>query len=428
MAGPDRAAGGWQPPERPEWVERLNEEGRCMDIRAVIPLDEESLIDAAIRSNGGRSNGGLSDFGPGGWREPFSVFVRSLDEEADLNLTGRLRVRSEIIQILSARLQIEEAYRLHPEIEEEEISQPIIVLGQGRSGTSFLVNLLDAHPDNGSVRHWEALFPCPPPEAATYHSDPRIEKAHRLITQKNRITPTLTSMHDFSGYKPIECCVVIALNFMSPTWLSANFGQVPSFEKYLATQDIDRALLYHRRVLKLLQWRNPRKHWVLKDVLYLDWASTLYRLYPDALFVWPHRDAVRAQASARNMIGVQQWAHSDHPFKNASLDVMLNPHVSAARLQAAIDYLDSGAIPAGQIHHMLYRDLIDDPLGSVEKMYAHFGLPLTQEARAAMQRYLADNPRDARPPHRFAAGSDEEVAAARAAYQAYLDRFNIPVE
>jgi hypothetical protein len=31
----------WQPPPRPEWVQRVNEEGACMNLRGVVPLDAE---------------------------------------------------------------------------------------------------------------------------------------------------------------------------------------------------------------------------------------------------------------------------------------------------------------------------------------------------------------------------------------------------
>ena len=37
----------WQPPVRPEWVQRINEEGYCMDIKAVVPLDSKSLRETA---------------------------------------------------------------------------------------------------------------------------------------------------------------------------------------------------------------------------------------------------------------------------------------------------------------------------------------------------------------------------------------------
>src|SRR4051812_2654451 len=91
----------WQPPPRPEWMVRIIEEGYCMDISGVVPLDERSLLDTAMR------NTGLSDFGSDDWREPFQVLVKSMEEDAELHLMGRLMARQELLQLLEARLRIE---------------------------------------------------------------------------------------------------------------------------------------------------------------------------------------------------------------------------------------------------------------------------------------------------------------------------------
>ncbi|RYE52417.1 MAG: sulfotransferase, partial [Rhizobiaceae bacterium] len=174
----------WRPDPRPEWVQRINEEGYCMNIRGIVPLDPDSLIASA------RLSTGLSDFGAEDWREPFQALAYALDgEEAALNLMGRIRSRSELLMMLEARLRIEDAYKRHPEIDDEQIVQPFIVVGQGRAGTSFLVNTLGANPENGVIKHWEAMFPCPPPEAESYARDPRSARGHELIDQWNRVTP-----------------------------------------------------------------------------------------------------------------------------------------------------------------------------------------------------------------------------------------------
>ena len=115
MTASDDRRESWVPPARADWVEALNAEGRGMDIRGMVPLDAESLITAATRSTG------LADFGEPGWEEPFRVLVRALDEEAELNLTGRLMCRAEMLVFLQNRLQIEDCYRRHPEIDEEQI-------------------------------------------------------------------------------------------------------------------------------------------------------------------------------------------------------------------------------------------------------------------------------------------------------------------
>ncbi|MDT7788269.1 MAG: hypothetical protein QOF58_6688, partial [Pseudonocardiales bacterium] len=339
----------WKPPERPEWVQRVNEEGDYMDIRAIVPLDEQSLLHAAMQSTG------LSDFGADDfWMEPFRIFIKALEEEAALNLMGRIRTRSEILQLLEARLQIEATYKRHPEIEDEEIVQPIIIVGQGRSGTSLLHNLLAAHPENGVGRHWEWVLPCPPPEADTYFTDPRIEKADALLQQWNRVTPTFESMHEWGALVPMEDCVPLAMSFMAASWMDM-LGQVPSYDAWVFQQDLEPALRYEVRLLKLLQWKNPRNRWVLKDPLHLDRFEVLTRVFPDACFVLTHRDPVRALASLVSIIGTLQWGRSDEPFRGMSIEYMTNPDLTAGRFNAVIEQIKNGVIPDQQLFNVLFK-------------------------------------------------------------------------
>jgi hypothetical protein len=411
----------WRPAPRPDWVQRVNDEGACMDIEHVVPLDADSLLASA------RAATGLDDFGADDWREPFGIFVKALNEEARLNLIGRIRTRSEILQLLCARLQVEDTYQRHPEIAEETITQPLIIVGQGRSGTTLLHNLLDAHPDNCAPKHWEMVFPCPPPETATYRTDPRIGKAHQLVDQWNRVTPEFASMHEFAGAIPMEDNVTMAMNFMAPTWLDC-MGQIPSYDQYIFQQPIEPSLRWLERVLKLLQWRNPRQHWVLKCPMHLDRMPDLLKIWPDACFIWPHRDPVRALASLVSIVGTIQWGRSDHPFSAVSLAYMTDPYLAGGRFDAIAAGLDAGSVPERQIFHVLFRDLVADPVGQADAMYAHFGLEMTAEGREALVRYMAENPRDNRPPHQFPAGSPEVVARARDAFKAYQQRFDVPDE
>ncbi len=98
----------WTPPPHPEWLSAMNREGSYLDLPAVVPLDEESLLQHARRATG------LDDFGDDLWREPFAVLVKSLEEEAQLTLMGRLMARSDIILWLSTRLQVTDTLKKYP--------------------------------------------------------------------------------------------------------------------------------------------------------------------------------------------------------------------------------------------------------------------------------------------------------------------------
>jgi Sulfotransferase family len=411
----------WQPQPRPEWVQCVNNEGQYLDIASIVPLDEESLLNAAMATTG------LSDFGDDQWREPFRILLKSLNEDARLNLMGRLMTRSDLLNTLQARLQVEDVYKRYPEIAGQEINRPLIIVGQGRSGTSFLQGLLASHPDNGTLTHWEETFPCPPPEAAHYARDPRIARSHQLITQWNRVAPEYATMHEVGGAVPFECCQVMAMSFMAQSWFDA-LGQVSAYDEFIAGQDPVPALEYHKRVLKLLQWKNPRQHWVLKDPMHLDRLPAMLKVYPDACFIWPHRDPVRALASMVNLVGTLQWMRSDYPFQGMAFEYMTDPVISANRFNAVIEHLENGVVPRDRVANLLYKDLVADPITAVSSIYDHFELPLGKPGIAAMKQYLLDNARDNRPRHRFNAGSDAMISDARRAYRHYQDYFSVPSE
>ena len=411
----------WAPPARPEWLEKLNEEGRWMNIGAIVPLEPDELIETAMRDTG------LSDFGDDDWREPFAVLCKSLEEDADLNFWGRLRCRSELLLLLSNRLQIEQTYKDHPEIEDEEIVKPLMIIGQGRSGTSFLLNLLSASPENGHIMSWEAVFPCPPPEAATYHTDERIERGHMLAGQWNRVVPEVMAMHEHSGYIPQEDVPLLAHSFRNIGWWMV-IAPVHGYNAYMATADLEPAYRYHKRILKLLQWKNPRKQWILKNSAALDELRDIVKVYPDVCIVWPHRDPTKSVASTVSILGTMLWGQTDEPFKGNLLDQYMDPRGAAARLDSVIDLIEAGELPKDRIYNILYQDLVDDPVGTAEKIHRYFDLPFNAESRSVLEQYMKDNPRTARPAHKISAETRAAVDRDREAFQRYMNYFNVPAE
>ena len=82
---------------------------------------------------------------------------------------------------------------------------------------------------------------------------------------------------------------------------------VPSYTEWLLQCDMEPAYRYHRRVLKLLQWRCPPDRWWLKTPAHMLSIDALDAVYPDARFVMTHRDV--GQGAALGVLSVQHPGH-----------------------------------------------------------------------------------------------------------------------
>lgn len=408
----------WTAPPHPDWVAAINREGTYFNLPAVVPLDEASLLAEAERATG------LSDYGDDLWREPFGVYIKSLEEEAQLTLMGRLMARNDVILWLSTRLRVTDLLKRHPEILDEEIKAPMFIVGLPRSGTSILFELLWQDPAVGVPLMWEALQPCPPPEAETYASDPRIEQAHHLFTQWSRVAPEFAGMHEMRGDIPSECGLLMAGTFISDH--NASLHQTHSYSAWLASADYLPVYEYHKQILQILQWKNPRERWLLKAPEHQVHLDTLLAVYPDARIVQTHRDPLKCMASTTSMMGTLYYMRSDAPFNAEMFENIIMGEATAQRLEHVMNQRESGVVPEKNIADSRYQDLMDDPIACIERTYAHFGMTLTDVARTRMLEYLADKPRGKFGAHTYAV--DESRAGERALFARYQSAYQVPDE
>src|SRR5262245_10157387 len=207
----------------------------------------EELLSAA------RAQTGLDDFGDDSFREGLEILVRSLRGEARLNARGEAMLYPRIVSHLAQRLQVEDWYRRHPEIDEVRIESPLFGLGLPRTGSTALSFLLAQDPQIRFLRTWESSQPCPPPSTVR-GQDPRVTQALEKAGTRSHVPV------DING--PMECLDLLALDFKTHIFLA--FAHIPSYASWLLDTDCTSAYLYERRVLKLLQWGEPAKPWRLK--------------------------------------------------------------------------------------------------------------------------------------------------------------------
>src|SRR5436190_4755718 len=171
-----------------------------------MPLAAPSLLDAA------RAATSLSDFGDPTFHDGLEVLVDSIEREASANALGRAALEGQLTAYLIERLRIEDWYRRHPEIDDQKVDVRVFITGLPRTGTTALSHLFAADPDTRSLQMWESEQPTPPPERATYATDPRIaESAARRAPLRQH--PDFKRMYDATETSPTENIDLLGQHF-----------------------------------------------------------------------------------------------------------------------------------------------------------------------------------------------------------------------
>lgn len=399
---------------RPDWVRAANAgEIPFIAEAAGLPLELDPLL-ATARADLGVDGSAIDDFGSDDFVEPLSVFLRAIDEEAELHRVGRWMTRRFLLRLLRGRLQLRRLLKEDPSLHDEPVDAPVFVVGAPRTGTTFLHGLLAQDPALRAPEGWELLLPVPPPRPETRNTDPRIAIAAEELSLPQEITSRLESIHRYSGRMYKECLSAMSFAFRSEELISRY--HVPSYQSWLARCDMTPAYEMHRLVLQVLQRRMPPRTWVLKSPVHLHSLPVLERVYPDARLVFTHRDPLAVLASVSSLIATLRWAHSDV----VDLDAIGHYHVElyAGALDALAKRDEAEGFGDRTLSHLAYSRLTGESLETVRRLYADLGLPFSDDAETAIRARLdADKSAD-RAPHRYALedfGIDEAEARTRLA-------------
>ena len=362
----------------------------------------------------------LNNFGDDSFREGLEILVNSARKEARFSTTGKAAFDAQVVNLLSSRLQVEHWYQLHPEIDEQEITAPLIGLGLPRTGSTALSCLLAEDPAVRCIRNWEAQEPCPPPETATQYTDPRIDAAQQSLARRHAMFPRMKMMVPSTATSPTECQTFMGYDFKSQLFQAS--ANIPSYVHWL-NHEADLVPTYHyvKRVLKLLQWRCPPTRWRLKNpshTLYIDALSTVF---PDARFWMTHRDITRVIPSVADLYYELTKGLSDDVDKIAI--AQQNTDCWELGMRRMVAFRD-----AGHDHRFFDVDFApfqQDPFPILAQLYAFLGEELTTETRARMATWRKNTPRDKHGEHRYdAADFGINLDQLRERFRFYADRFH----
>lgn len=379
-------------------------------------LDPDEFIEAAVAQTG------LDDFGGDSFREGLAVFCASAAADAQLNDIGATAVPGAIVGALSNRLRVVDWAKHHPEVADEEIEAPWMVIGMFRAGTTLASYLLEKDPASRPLLRWEANDSAPP-SRGDHRNDPRVEGMRFAAEMMDAINPRIKVVQSEEPDGPTECISVLNQDFKSLLWEA--LANAPAYGEWLRTADHRSAYEYHKLVLQVLQSGGVRGRWSLKSPHHAMRLEALHAVYPDARLVLMHRDPVVLCASVCSLITTltSTFSSADH-----------TAYIARHWTQMLEDSIEGVARfrrshPDVLIHDVQYADLTQDTLGTMRGVYRAFGDELEGPALAAMAEHVASHPKGRFGTHGY--DLDEfglDGGAVRERFAGYVADYGIPLE
>jgi hypothetical protein len=342
------------------------------------PLLPEELIAIAQRRSG------LTDFGEWQFVMPLRVLLQACEDEAALGAFGRFALRWDALRFLENLLRLRAAEKTSS-APPPAIEQPIFVTGLPRSGTTFLHNLLIEDAANAVPRCWQTIHPALAGDAA---GEARaIRQVDRQLRMFRWLAPDFGAMHPITATAPQECSEITAHVFSSLRFDTTHY--VPSYRAWLDNAGHREAYRFHRRFLQHLAVHcEARRRWVLKCPDHVFALDAIRETYPDARFVFVHRDPMRVLASVARLTEVLRQPFTRHLDRaTVGRQVCDRWADGAERVVAACKTL-----PQDRVIHIRYHELTGDPVGTVARLYTKFGLPFDPTFEQRIKAYVAANP------------------------------------
>ena len=315
----------------------------------------------------------------------------SLEQDAQLNLVGRMSLREHVVGALTTRLLLEHIRREEPARLEWQGPPPIVIVGLPRSGTTLLHRLLAEVPGHRALALWQVRYPLRGPG-----KDRRLAEARKQVQTMRSIAPVLDTKHPIGPEDPEECGFLMDPSFLSVGyWI---FAPATGYLDWLLEQDMTPAYRCWADLLAMQQAEHPEQRLLLEAPAHCGYLAELVAALPGARLIQLHREPETIAVSMSSLF------HSFHAMMSANPDPR---RLGAANLRLLETWLrrNSRARPAlgDQLIELRYTDLLADPLGTVRAIHDHHDLGWKPNWEPALQAWIDAHPQDAAGPHRYRA-------------------------
>lgn len=318
---------------------------------------------------------------------------------------------------------------LFPRYRQVSVRQPVFIIGNMRSGSTFLHRLMAQDTCNFCyLQAWELGFAPTISQRALFHLAARIDAAlggwlARLIRHLDARVLGQITLHPTSLFQAEEDELLLLYVWSS----TMSMGIFPFPDEVLSyvlpfddlPEERQRVMPFYRGALQrhLSYHRAADRHILSKNPVFSSRVDALYETFPDARFIYLIRNPLDVAASM-GRYGRSIWRN----FQGDEQPFPYDDHIWAALKRWYGYTLDRLAQAPPESYIIVnYDELTRDPRQAITRIYQHFGLELS----ADFDRTLAEATRHA---HAHESGHDHSLAGTRFTRQQVLDEFGDLIE
>lgn len=317
--------------------------------------------------------------------EPLAVLHRAYGEEAQLDQAGAHALTQSLLRLLANRLRMKRDFQRHPEIREQPLKGPLVVMGVARSGTTKLQKVLAASGDFNWLPYWKNFSwasrtgqPGEPVEA-------RIADAEAHCRWYDARSPETKLGHSFEALEPEEEAVLSEGCFVTPTFIG--YAEIPSYAQWLGRQSPAIWFEFLRDALKYLQWQglaSAEKPWLLKSPNYNGLELEILKAFPEARLIMAHRSPLKTLTSMCKLVQCFRMAYSE-----LAPDLGLIVEHNVLNMEAHL--ANRRAHPELPLLDVRFEDIVGSLAQVLRRIYADAGLTLSKASLARMLAWDAEN-------------------------------------
>jgi Sulfotransferase family len=326
----------------------------------------------------------LNDFGPDDYHAQLKILLSDYDQHAHMTEAGATAMTNELVGKLVGRLMAQQGFKTYPQFANAKIEKPIFILGMPRTGTTVLLRLLSQDPGTQALEVWIGSLPMPRPPRDTWESNPLYQQVAAQMKVWHAAYPEFQRVHPIFADQPDECRSAQDQSFWIPSQTAVT--SAPQYAQWVATADARYSYRRYRKILGLIAGGDNRR-WVLKNPDHIFALDALLDVFPDACIVQTHRDPDISMASLCSLSYALRSNRESGISKRQHGQEMRSWIQSLEKAEAVRRKLD----PA-RFFDLHIDEIQADQVGSVERIYDYFNLPVTNAARDAWRARASSDP------------------------------------